>query len=469
MPISALFGSYSEGSFGEEAKAFVDFLSDAGFTLWQVLPFCVPDACGSPYKSYSTFGFNPYFVDLPDLCRRGFLTQEELRAARQKVPYTCEFDRLDKERWQLLAAASKRCGKDPHIDKFLREHPYTADFCRFMGMREAHGDAPWTSWEDRREDGEVSAVWAFIQWMAYTQWQIVRAYAREKGVKIIGDMPIYVAHDSADVFFHRDEFLLDGEGMPTKVAGVPPDYFSAEGQLWGNPLYDYAHMKENGYAFFRDRVRFMTELFDGVRIDHFRGIESYFAIPAGAKTARAGAWEPGPGMDLIRAMKDAAGDALLIAEDLGDVTEEVHRLRRESGFPGMRVLQFAFLGDPDSPHLPHNYEENCVAYTGTHDNNTLLGYVWALDEGTRRRLLEYCGFEGADFDRGYDAILRTMFQSHASRLILPVQDLLLFGCDTRFNTPGVSEGNWAFRITSEQFDSLDRAKFRRLNDLYGRG
>jgi 4-alpha-glucanotransferase len=249
---------------------------------------------------------------------------------------------------------------------------------------------------------------------------------------------------------------------------VPPDYFSADGQLWGNPLYNWKRMKEDGYLWWRRRMSFMCELFDGVRIDHFRGIESYFSIPAGETTAKNGKWLKGPGMAFIRAMKEVTADKLLIAEDLGDITPEVYQLVQDSGFPGMRVLQFAFLGDRSSPHLPHNYDNNAIAYTGTHDNNTLLGYVWEMDDAQRRQLFDYMGYNGNHIDGCYDHIFRTMFASHAGLLILPVQDLLLYGSDTRFNTPGKSTGNWSFRITREQLKKIDAAKFRKLNHLYCR-
>ena len=251
------------------------------------------------------------------------------------------------------------------------------------------------------------------------------------------------------------------------VAGIPPDYFCEDGQLWGNPLYNWARMKQDNYAWWRERMRFMLELFDGVRIDHFRGLESYFSIPAKEKNARNGVWKKGPGMSLIKALQPICEGKLIIAEDLGDITPKVRELVEKSGYPGMRVLQFAFLGDSGSPHLPHNYDNHCVAYTGTHDNNTLLGYVWEQDDATRQRIMQYCGFEG-DWDSSYDAILRMMFGSHAGLLMLPVQDLLLFGRDTRINTPGKSVGNWSYRITKEQLMSLSTEKFRRWNQIYGR-
>ena len=295
----------------------------------------------------------------------------------------------------------------------------------------------------------------------------IKTYANERGVQIVGDIPIYVAYDSADVWANRELFLLDRELRPSAVAGVPPDYFCEDGQLWGNPLYDWKKMKQDGFHWWRERMRFALTLFDGVRIDHFRGLESYYSIPAGETTARNGSWKKGPGMALIRALRPICDGKLMIAEDLGDITPAVVKLVRDSGYPGMRVLQFAFLGDPESTHLPHNYDNDCVAYTGTHDNNTLLGYVWECDDATRERIMRYCGYGDSDWDQCYPALLRTMFASHAGLFILPVQDLLLYGRDTRLNTPGKSDGNWGYRVTREQLATVDLGRFMEWNRLYG--
>lgn len=278
----------------------------------------------------------------------------------------------------------------------------------------------------------------------------------------------YVAADSSDVRSDPDCFQLNSEYYPEMVAGVPPDYFAEDGQLWGNPLYDWKKMEKDGFTWWTMRLQFMNELFDGVRIDHFRGIESYYSIKSTEATARNGKWVKGPGVKFINKIKEICADKLIIAEDLGDITPAVERLVEKSGFPGMRVFQFAFLGDKNTPHLPHNYIENCVAYTGTHDNNTLLGYIWELDDETRKIVLNYCGFNGEDWDTCYDSILRTMFASHAGILILPVQDLLKYGSDTRLNRPGFSGGNWSYRITKEQLNSINTESFMKMNILYGR-
>lgn len=469
MHISSLWGEFSCGSFGDEALEWIDFLADCGFSVWQVLPFCLPDAYHSPYKSFGAFSGNPFFVDLPALYREGLITAGELGAAAQQTPYRCEFDRLHRERMELLGRAAQRFGDDGAMDAFFADHPQIESFCRFMALRAANGDIPWTEWTVDEPDPTALRTWRFAEYMCFTQWAKIKAHANRCGIAVIGDVPIYVAHDSADVWGAPEQFLLDEAHMPTDVAGVPPDYFCADGQLWGNPLYDWAKMRADGFAWWRERMRWMTECFDGVRIDHFRGLASYYAIPAGERTARNGRWLEGPGMEFVRAMREVCGDKLLIAEDLGDITPDAAALVRDSGLPGMRVLQFAFLGDQDTPHLPHHYPHNCVAYTGTHDNNTLLGYIWEMPETDRCRLFAYCGYAGSDWDGSADAILRTMFASHAGLLVLPVQDLLFYGSDTRFNTPGKSGGNWSYRLTREQLSTIDRGKFRDFNRLYGRG
>lgn len=468
MHVSSLWGEYSSGSFGQAAREWIDFLSDCGFSYWQTLPFSLTDDYHSPYCSPSTFSLNPYFIDLPLLCEQGLLTAEELACAVQQTPYRCEFARLKEERMKLLRKAFVRFRAEKDVDDFLQAHPRTADFCRYMGLRAANRNRPFAEWTEVEECSSETKFWRFLQYVCYQQWMSVKSYANERGIRIIGDVPIYVSLESSDIWASPEQFWLDRENKPVCVAGVPPDYFCADGQRWGNPLYKWDYMEADGFGWWKERIRFMGELFDGVRIDHFRGLESYYAIPSQEPTARNGVWKKGPGMKLIRALKEACPDRLLIAEDLGEITPEVYQLVSESGFPGMRVLQFGFLGDEDSPHLPHNYENHCVAYTGTHDNNTLLGYIWELDEGTRRRVLQYCGYKGEDWDRCYDEILRTMFASHAGLLILPVQDLLLYGRDTRMNTPGTDQNNWSYRLTRDQWLGIDREKFRRWNELYGR-
>lgn len=470
MHVSSLWGEYSCGSFGDEAKRFVDFLHNGGFSYWQVLPFNPVDECNSPYKSFSTFGCNPYFVDLKKLFEDGLLSAAELDAAKQKTPYSCEFDRLSKERVPLLIKASTRAGGElkEKINAFIAERPHTAKFCEFMALKDANADKEWTEWTVFDYSEEIFFGWCFIQYEFFTQWSEIKKYANSKGIGIIGDIPIYVSFDSADVYGDKELFLMDENDHLTDVAGVPPDYFAADGQLWGNPLYDWARMEKDGFKWWKERVSFALELFDGVRIDHFRGFESFWAVPGNAKTAREGKWVKGPGIKLIDAVKEVAGDKLIIAEDLGDITAEVIELVKASGFPGMRVFQFGFLGG-DTPHKPHNYINNCVAYSGTHDNNTLLGFLWETPTDQKRDMMIYCSCEPERWnENGCESIIKTIMGSAAGLAVFPVQDLLGYGNDTRLNVPGRAEGNWLYRITESQLGLIDTAKFANYNRIYDR-
>ena len=481
MHLSSLPGKYGIGSFGKEAFDFIDRLKSGGFSVWQTLPFCMPDSYGSPYSSYSAFSGNPFLIDLDILKEQGYLTEAELRSELQDAPWLCEFDRLLETRIPLLRRAAARALADPEtaakVATFARENPEIAAFCRFMALKTANGDRPWFEWTvETADDAEVDA-WCFMQYEFCRQWSLVKRYANENGILLVGDIPIYVAYDSSDVYANKDRgiFDLDAEGRKKNVAGVPPDFFAEEGQLWGNPLYNWRVMKEDGFAWWKARLRHLLSQFDGVRIDHFRGLEAFWSVPADAKTAMEGKWVKGPGKAFIREIRavvkecsEDGTDRFVIAEDLGVITKEVAELVDYSGFPGMRVFQFAFVGDPESSHLPHNYKENCVAYTGTHDNNTLLGYLWELDDDTRRTMLEYCGYTDPDWRNGLDAMIRTVLASHASLVVMPIQDLLGYGADTRINTPGTAEGNWRYRVTADQLDSIDWQRFRRKNELYGR-
>lgn len=478
MHVSSLWGSDSIGSFGKEAMEFVDFLSDCGFTYWQILPLCMADELNSPYKSYSAFGGNPYFVDLRRLLASGHLTSRELDPISQSTPYVCEYSRLAKTRIDILRSAALRAGGEEreNIQNFIDSNKYIAELCEFMARRSANGNKPWNEWTTNSFDAEELFSWQFIQYHFFTQWHQLREYANTKGIKIIGDMPIYVSYDSADVWanYKSGIFDIDSNGNMNHVAGCPPDHFAADGQLWGNPLYNWDNMKADGYGWWRDRIKHALSMYDGVRIDHFRGFESYWSIPANAKTAREGEWRQGPGLEFVNVIKQAAkehsANSFIIAEDLGEITPAVKHLVDDSDLPGMRVLQFAFFGDRETPHLPHNYHNNCVAYTGTHDNNTLLGSVWEMDESQRREMLEYCGYRGGDWNsrEAYDALIETVFRSHAGLVMLPIQDLLLYGADTRMNTPGTAFGNWEFRLTKLQLEEIDREKFKRYNYIYGR-
>lgn len=467
MPVFALPSGYSTGSLGKDAYVFIDLLKDAGFSYWQVLPFTATDEYHSPYASPSSFSLNPLFVDLVALADEGLITEAELASAREHVPYTCEYERLCKERLSLLALAASRFTEEAKLSDFLSAHPYLAEYCRFEALKKANGGAPWQAFQTTAYDEATYRTYAFISYMFMKQWDALHAYAREKGVSIIGDVPIYVSLDSADVYFHPDLFDLDEAGNPCGVAGVPPDYFCEDGQMWGNPLYRWDKMKEDGFAFWRARIRHMLSLFDGVRLDHFRGFDTYFDIPFGAPNAKGGVWREGPRYAFVDMLKEEAGDALLIAEDLGDLLPSVTELLDYSGFPGMRVFAFAYDGEA-SAHIPYRYPHNTVAYSGTHDNNTLLGFLMALPEETRRAFYRYCRYEGDDIHAGCRAAIETLYASHAGLLILPIQDLLLYGEDTRFNTPGRAAGNWAYRVTRDQLASIDRSYFRTLASRYGR-
>ena len=468
MHISSLPGKYSIGSFGKEALSFIDFLSECDFKFWQVLPFTMIDDCNSPYKSYSAFGGNPLFIDLEILHKKGLLTDEELKNAEQNTPYSSEFDRLRKERIELLFKASTRISKTDDIYTFIEQHPYIKQCCEFMALKAKNDNKSWNEWTVKTPDDDILFMWYFIQYEFFTQWATVLDYAHKKGVKVIGDIPIYVSYDSSDVWGNPDLFLLDSDYQPTDVAGVPPDYFSENGQLWGNPLYNWNKMQSDNFSWWKARLNNMFDMFDGIRIDHFRGLASYWSVPSTAETAKEGKWVVGPGKKFVDMVNSIKGDKMIIAEDLGDITPDVNELVEYSDFANMRVFQFGFLSDCDSTHQPHNFCNNCVAYTGTHDNNTLLGYVWELNDGTRKGMLEYLGYSSDNWDNCYDEIIRAMMASHAGTVIFPIQDLLKYGSDTRLNTPGKIKGNWSFRITSDQLKTIDTAKYKRLNYLYRR-
>lgn len=468
MHISSLFGDYGIGSFGEGAKEFIDFLKECGFTYWQTLPFCMADDCNSPYQSYSAFGGNPYFIDLDILFKKGLITAEELESQKQSTPYSCEYSRLYHTRFDILKKAGKHAQNKSEINEFIEKNKYLKDFCEFMGRKAANGGKPWYEWENDSIDNATFEMWKFIQFEFFAEWNEIKKYANEKGIKIIGDVPIYVALDSSDTWGNPQYFMLDRDNVPTSIAGVPPDYFCEDGQKWGNPLYNWEEMKKDGYKWWCDRISHMLTIFDGIRLDHFRGFESYWSIPKDAKTAKEGEWKKGPGIELCEKFKEIASDKLIIAEDLGDIDDNVRKLVKDSGFPGMNVFQFGFFGDTKSNHMPHNYKENSVSYTGTHDNNTLLGYLWELNENERREMLFYCGYESEDWERGYNNILKTVFESHSGLVIFPIQDLLGYGSDTRLNIPGKADGNWQFRITKDQLNTIDKEKFKKYNRIYGR-
>lgn len=488
LHISSMMGPYGIGCFGRDTLRFIDFLKAAGFRAWQVLPFTIPDECNSPYKSVSAFAGNPYFIDPEQLFESGLITGEELESCKAASPYAVDFIALKAQRNALYQKAFARCDAAlrGQIAAWRATQPWVEDFALYMALQAETGKN-WIDWEEplRRREPEAlkeardrlqNAVEKeiFLQYLFFTQWQKVRAYANERGIEIIGDMPIYVSFESADVWSNQHLFDLNEQGYPTEEAGVPPDYFSADGQRWGNPLYNWDAMKQTGYCWWLERIGHAHRLFDKIRIDHFRGFSAYWAVPAEAETAKEGSWRKGPGMDFFSILFEHIDREALIAEDLGIRDAELEQLLEDSQLPGMRVMQFAFLGQNDGMHLPHNYLPNTVAYTGTHDNNTLLGYLWELTPENRRYCLDYCGFEGSTWKEGGSqnpairAILRTLWASPAQLIVVPVQDLLGYGSDTKMNRPGIAEGNWSYRLTEEAFGQLHADTYRRLSILYNR-
>ncbi len=464
LPIFSLPGDYGCGTFGESAYRWIDAIAEGGFSYWQVLPFGMTDAHNSPYMSYSSFAGNPFFIDPEALYRAGLVTEQELKEQTVAAPYLCEYGILREKRYGFLKKAAMRVKDCTPIVKFMEKHPRIEQSCRFLALKQCNGDACWTKWAIQTPNEQELFAWQFIQYEFHREWQELHAYAAKRGVKIIGDIPFYVSFDSYDVYASPEQFLLDERNAPTQVAGVPPDYFSEEGQLWGNPIYRWEKMEQDGYLWWRERLGYMLELFDGVRIDHFRAISAYWSIPQNAVSAKEGHWERGAGEKLIDAFAPLAENKLILAENLGMIDTATQELLAYSGYPGMAVLQFGFDGNPASPHLPHNYKEDLVVYTGTHDNNTLLGFLWEMKDSERARLMEYFGHPADAFD----AVLRALWMSTAGLLILPVQDLLGYGADTRINTPGRAEGNWRYRVTQEQLDGIDFAKFAAWNRLYAR-
>ncbi len=468
MHISSLPGEWGIGSLGTSAYDFIDIISKAGFTYWQILPTSPTDECNSPYKSSASFGGNPYFIDLVTLYEKSLITSDELNAARQKNARTAEFSRLQKERIPLLKLAASRVLDRSEIVSYIDARPRLSAVAHFMALREANGNLEWQKWQTYECDIDTLFAYQFMQYEFDTQWAKMKEYANSRGIKIIGDLPIYVASDSADVWAEPEEFLLDENGYPLEVAGVPPDYFAKDGQLWGNPLYNFPKMEKDGFSWWRARILHALTMFDGVRIDHFRALHAYWSVPKDAKTAADGRWVTGPGEKLVDVIRECAGDRLIIAEDLGDITDDVRELVKYSTFPGMRVFQFAFLSDGESIHMPHNCNESTILYTGTHDNNTLIGYLGEASDIERERIFEYMGIREEERFSASNAIIRTLFMSRARSVILPIQDILSLGEDSRMNTPGIADGNWGFRISRESLRAFDTEKWKKFNRIYSR-
>ena len=470
LPVFSLPGEYSCGSFGEEAFEFVDFLADAGFSWWQLLPVCKTDGYRSPYMSPASFAGEETYISLSLLEKKGLLTKEELQSARQHSPYLCEWDRLAAERLFLLRKAFARLADRSQTEAFLEKNPAIARACEFLALKEQNGGAPWQEWKTAEPDRGEVLFRGFLQQEFFGQFFALKEYANRRGVKLLGDLPFYVSSDSADVWENRESFLLDKKGRPRAVAGVPPDYFSPTGQTWGNPLYNWRALEKNGFSFWRKRLSQAFELYDGLRLDHFRAFAEYWSIPASSPDARSGEWKKGPGEKMIRLIRSLSGGKTVVAENLGIIDEKVNALLEKSTFPGMSVLQFGFDGNPRNPHLPHAYPAHTLCTTGTHDNATFRGFLWEAGEEERKRVLAYMGYpEEANWDGAWKAAIQMLLRSSAELCIFPVQDLLGFGNDTRTNAPGTVGANWSFRLTKEAFETLKSAGWGEMNRLYARG
>ena len=490
MHISSLPGDYGIGTFGKKAKEFIDFLSKSGVKYWQVLPFGPTDSYNSPYASLSAFAGNINFIDPEELFIEGLLTESELKAEKYANPYTAAFEFLNIRKVPLLYKAYSRIDDEYKlkVKAFAEENEsWLKDYALYTVLKEVNLQKDWFDWEDEslklHEKEAVDEALIkykdtvefieFMQYLFYSQWEKIREYAKEMDVKIIGDLPMYVSLSSSDVWANKKNFDLNEDGKPNCVAGVPPDYFSAEGQKWGNPLYNWDEMKKDGYSWWMERLKASFTLFDIVRIDHFRAFSAYWSVPEDAPTAVTGKWIDGPGMDFFSKVIAKFGDERIIAEDLGIIDDGVIKLIEETNFPCMRVMQFGFDFE-DNMHLPHNHPRNSVAYTGTHDNNTALGYLWEATPEERAYVLDYCNFPGGDWALGgfnntsVKAMIKTLWSSPANLAVVPIQDLCGFGKDTKMNVPGVPNGNWAFRISEEQLKCIDTKWIKNLNKTYHR-
>jgi 4-alpha-glucanotransferase len=472
------------GDLGPEAYRFVDFLADSGQTLWQILPLGPVGFGNSPYAAHSAFAGNPLLISLDELADLGLLTSEELQEAPVFPPGWVDYDVAARFKLDLLRRAAQRYrergGELQREYEAFRHHnaSWLDDYSLFAALSDAHEGGPWQSWrggvahrepdaleQARQTHADEVEFHAFAQFLFWEQWGRLRQYANEREIKLIGDIPIFVAEHSADVWAHREMFSLNARGAPIVVAGVPPDLFSATGQRWGNPLYRWDVLEAEGYGWWIERFRATLRAVDIIRIDHFRGFAGYYEIPARAPTAERGRWRAGPGIKLFEAARHALHHLQIVVEDLGLITPDVVALRDALRYPGMRVLQFAFGGDADNPYLPHNFEANTVAYTGTHDNDTTLGWYESSPEEVRHHIRKYLGVDGHDV--AWDMI-RALLASVSERVVTPVQDVLALGTEARMNYPGRAAGNWEWRLLPDQLTALHAERLRDLTELYGR-
>lgn len=479
---TSLPGAGGVGSLGADARRFIDLLSAMKMSYWQVLPL-TPPACGnSPYSAFSAFAGNPLLIDLEQIAEEGDLSPGFHAGAFPEN--RVDFDAVSKTKLQFLQQAGTaflKQGATPRMLQFWHfcdTTPWLHNFALFMAIKQISKNTPWNKWGKGTalltpeayekisvELGPEIGIQKYLQWQFFKQWRSLKEYSNSRGIAIIGDLPIFVAYDSADVWSRRELFLLDPKGKPTAVAGVPPDYFSKTGQLWGNPLYDWAEIGRQGYSWWIDRFRSMFELFDIVRIDHFRGFEAAWHVPVSHKTAQHGQWIKGPGADLFDAVLSSLGSLQIIAEDLGVITGEVEALRDRYNFPGMKILQFAFDSGPSNPYLPHNHVKNGVVYTGTHDNDTSPGWCNSLSSAQHRRVKDYLG--GGDKSCA-EELVRSALMSVADTAILPFQDLLGLGSEARMNIPGQAFGNWDWRFSWDMLPHDLEDRIGALVERYGR-
>ena len=485
LPVSSLPSKYGIGCFDKKAYEFVDALKEAGQSYWQILPLGPTSYGDSPYQSFSTFAGNPYFISLEELIKEGVLTKKECDSVDfGDNESSVDYAKLYEGRMILLRKAYERSNiyMDPEFRKFQEEEAWwLKDYALFMAVKKRFGGVQWSEWAEdirlrwqnaldyyREEMYFEIEFQEYMQFKFRQQWMALKSYANEKGIQIIGDIPIYVAMDSADTWANPWLFKLDEKNCPTQVAGCPPDGFSATGQLWGNPLYNWEVHRNSGYEWWIKRISNCFRLYDVVRIDHFRGFDEYYSIPFGDQTAERGHWEKGPGMDLFNTVKEKLGDVDVIAEDLGYLTESVIEMVKESGYPGMKVLQFAFDSREESDYLPHNYERNCVVYTGTHDNDTILGWYYVMSEEDREFSKEYMGnAKSTDEELPWDFIRMSM-ESVANLAVTPMQEFLGLGTEARINYPSTLGNNWKWRLLPGQFTPELAKRIHRLTQITAR-
>ncbi len=488
MSVTSLPGRYGIGCFSKSAYDFVDWLREAGQTCWQILPLGPTSYGDSPYQSFSTFAGNPYFISLEELTEEGVLTKKECQSADfGKRADDIDYEKIYKNRYPLLHKAYERSriSEDPDYVCFVEENRWwLADYALFMAVKERFGGAPWTEWAEdirlrrdyamdyyRRELYFDIEFQQYLQYKFFSQWKKLKAYANEKGIQIIGDIPIYVAMDSADAWAHPELFQLDERNMPAAVAGCPPDGFSATGQLWGNPLYRWEYHKSTGYDWWMSRMWFCFQMYDVVRIDHFRGFDEYYSIPYGEETAVNGHWEKGPGIDLFRCMEQRLGKHQVIAEDLGYVTDSVRKMVQESGFPGMKVLEFAFDSRDSgsaSDYLPHNYAENSAAYTGTHDNETIAGWFRSITDEERQMARDYLCDQHTPAEELYKSFIALVMRSRSDLCIIPMQDYLGLDNQSRMNQPSTLGKNWKWRLVKGELSDELKEEILAITRRYGR-